>query len=281
MKKQTFLFALISLVLIFSHCRKEETQDQDVTLSTDIMKENAQAEALFDDVANQTQIGMVQAEDSTSNKKSGITSDDNGATITISPFDFHSFPKTIEIDFGSTGVTGYDGKIRKGKITIETTGWYRDSGTVITINTENYEVDNFEIAGEKTITNNGTNVSGNIYYSIDIEGSISDSEGTTEWTSQRIREWIAGEDTFLNPWDDEYLITGTQTGLTKAGENYEIEILTPLHVKLNCRWLTSGSLQITTSSLSEPAIVDYGNGECNSQAVVSYKGKDYSFYMTQ
>lgn len=273
------LIALSLAVTIFNQgCQKEEIRKP--VFPSKIAQDNAVAENAFSDLGNQVQVGITQAQDNIENPgKSLNLMNSTCAIVTITPFDLVTFPKTIDIDYGTTGCYGNDGKLRKGKVHITTTGWYREEGTVITITPEDYTVDGVLLEGIEVVTNNGRNVNDNLYYTVFVDGTATTTEGVIQWTSERENEWIAGEPTVLNPWDDEYLITGTQNGVTAQGETYEIVILEPLHIKLNCGYISAGSLRLTSPNLQSDVIVDYGDGDCDNIAVITYNGQSYTIIM--
>jgi hypothetical protein len=275
---KTFTIATVLAIamLVFS-CDREKNDDKDIL--TRIVQNNAIAESLFNDVGNQVQDGMSVAQDEVSNPdKVGNSIQSNCATITITPFDLTTFPKEIQIDFGA-GCVGNDGRTRKGILNIHTTGWYRDSSTVITITPDQYYVNDFLVQGMKTMTNNGRNAGQNLHYTVEIDGSITNNQGTITFVSERENEWIAGEPTVLNPWDDEYLITGWQNGVTMQSDQYQITITQALHVKVNCKYVVAGTLKLTSSGLQDELTVDYGNGTCDAIAVVTYMGQQYTIVM--
>lgn len=263
----------LSFLLVFVACKRDEKKDNYRSA-----KDNSTAENMFDDVFAQVKDGVVKAQDSVSGKKTQMTTLSLCATITISPFDAVTFPKTIVVDFGTINCLGTDGRYRRGKININTTGWYRDSAAVITVTPENYYVNENKVQGTKTITNQGHNASGHLVYKIDVSNaSVTTSEGLISWESLRYREWIEGESTTLNPWDDVYLITGSADGVNVEGEHFNVTILTPLRIKIGCRWIAAGSLKLTSDGTE--IIVDYGDGSCDASATVTINGNTYNILM--
>jgi len=134
------------------------------------------------------------------------------ATITITPFDLTTFPKIIVVNFGTTNCLCNAGRYRRGKLNLVTTGWVRNSGTVITITPQDYYVNNNKVEGQNTISNKGRNTAGHINYDIVVHGTISTFEGTTSLDCVRNHEWIEGDNTIFNPWDDVFLIRGEAWG---------------------------------------------------------------------
>lgn len=277
MKKNILYFAAMSTLLLasisISSCRKDPENN-----NYQAAKDNATAETMFDDVFKQAQDGTLLAEDSAGGTKMMNSTLSSCATVTITPFDLTTFPKTIIIDFGSTNCLGDDGRYRRGQVNVVTTGWYRDSLSVITVTPNNYYVNDNKVQGVKTITNNGHNTAGNLNYTIIVaNGSVTTSDGTISWNSTRHNEWIEGESTIFNPWDDVYLITGGAEGTTIEGEEFIVTIVSALKVKIGCRWITEGSLTLVSEDLS--ILVDYGTGACDANATVTLNGNVYNIVM--
>jgi hypothetical protein len=247
MKSRIILTLFIALAL--ASCRKEKEAIDNTTAS-----DNNIAENYFSD--------MFKVVDEVSSNTDGIRDISIGCIDTIL-IDTTSSPKRITIDFGTDNCTGYDLRVRKGKIHVTYTGRYRETGTVITVTPENFTVDGFLLQGTKTITNQGPDANGNIAFSINVQGSVTAPANayTTSWNSQRTRTWVEGADT-PTIWDDEYLITGSATGVNRFGESYSMTITDALRAVVGCRWIVSGRLQLTPAN-AETRTIDFGNGDCN------------------
>lgn len=268
MKKLFYICFIISIVGLtgfsLNSCRKAEREEL-----KEISSENSLAEGIFDDVFRQVDNsydGIVNYSKSAS----------SGATVTILPNDSITYPKTLTIDFGD-GVTDARAVTRKGKIIAVFSGHYKDSGTIITVSLENYYRDQYQVTGSKTIVNKGVNANGNLEYSVDvINASITSDEGTISWDSKRTREWTAGYSTpWPKFWDDEYLISGTASGTSMKGKKFDIKISEPLLVKFDCKWISSGKIEITPAG-ADPRIIDFGNGDCDEEATLTIRNKTYN-----
>ena len=156
-------------------------------------------------------------------------------------------------------------------------GAYRDSGSVHTITFNNYFVNDYQIGGSKTVTNEGTNSSGNTWFSIAVTGSITATTGQVlSWSSAREREWIEGESTTV--WsDDVYQITGQASGTGFSGTTFSAVIDSPLLIALNCKWIKEGVLSFTPSN-RQTRVIDYGylDGNCDRLAQVTIGSNTYT-----
>lgn len=237
----------------------------------------AGGENLFNDVFSQSSNAVIKAQDSASGNKSTRATMASCATITITPFDLTTFPKTIVVDFGTTNCLCDDGRYRRGKINIVTTGWFRDSGTVITITPQDYYVNDNKVEGQKVITNNGKNSAGNWNFDIVVHGTVITSEGTFTWNCTRNHEWIEGYNTVFNPWDDVFLIRGQAEGTNINGEDYQVQVINPLRIARSCKWVTAGLLRIISGG--HTLDINYGDGNCDGTIVITLDQTNTSNYV--
>lgn len=277
MKKQLNRIALIALALVvFAACESDKT-----TTNTDDLlsvKENALSENLFDDVFQQvTDAAKTSEDDLNGGSKSTLTG--GCATVTLSPFDLVTWPKTLTIDFGPANCLGNDGKYRRGIILVTLTNWYRQPGSAHTVTFDDYYVNDYKIDGTKTIENNGLNTNSNLSFTITVTNGMITKPDNSQvfWSASRTREWVAGEPTWILL-DDEYLISGTTDGINSVGDTFAVSINVPLHVKVGCPWIMAGELTIERQNFPD-IIVDYGNGICDAQATAVINGVSYPFTM--
>jgi len=275
--KYVLMGLLLSFICVSTSCQKEKTKP-DKKPNFKAIEDNAIAERIFGDVFNQSGKASKDAEAETGGKGGDIIFS-GCPTLTISPFDL-TWPKNITVDFGPTNCLGNDGHNRRGIIHIHATGTWRTPGSVTTVTFSNYYHDEHKVEGTKIITNNGRNADSNFVYTIDVQNAkITKPDNTfLTWASLRQNEWIEGESTILNPFDDAYLVTGNITGVSSGGENYTIDILTALNVHMSCQWIRAGVLEIKIDNIS-PIQVDYGTGACDPYADVLYEGVTYPIVM--
>lgn len=271
------VIAAAAIGLFFSSCKKDDggsntiPQQPNQQSALKSAGDNALAESIFGGIFRQSD---KAARTDAKNSNTGCPA------ITVNPIT--SYPMTITIDFG-TSCTGDDGKIRSGKIIGVLTAPYVDSASVLTITLDSYhEIINgtdYAVQGTETITNLGRNQAGHqIFDVVTTNGVITSVNGTVYWTSQRQNEWIQGDNTWYDVFDDIYLVTGSADGTNSNGETFEINITSPLRVEIGCSWIESGTLEIITQA--NPVItVDYGTGTCDNIAVASVYGYTVTIYM--
>ncbi len=262
------LFIALLTGIIFSGCRKNDSPDADTDTASAF--DNVLAEATFNDVVNisdEASSGSVNSYKGGSSD--GILSNCATVTFTATPTD-----TTMTIDFGPQNCLCKDNRYRRGQIIVTWSGAYKDPGHVHTITFNNYFVNDNQVLGIKTITNDGLNNSGNLSYSIDVNGSIilsaANGGGTITWTSQRTREYIQGANT--PQWsDDVYLITGSASGSSSKGNSFTATIINAVRKEMACYFLVSGTVEFHPSGKATRTI-DFGNGTCDNLATVTING---------
>ena len=180
--------------------------------------------------------------------------------------DFPGFPKLITIQFIDWQVG--EGRVKNGFIYIWTDGPMLAVGTTRIISFEDFTVDGNLIEGTKTITNlDGLNLS------ITLEGGkITFTDGTFITREvERNREWILGMETPFFIWDDEFVFTGTCSGVNREGIEYSNTITEPLLKRMSCRWLVAGTIEMQVGETL--TILDYGDGECDNLATITVNGE--------
>jgi hypothetical protein len=262
------LLICAALTIGFTSCNKNNITDETETAAA----QNLNIAEVEDD---NTQIMADQAE------SNGEISDLRTAFVDNSPVDLIngcavitrdtlSTPKKITIDFG-TGCTNANGVTRKGIIYITYTGRYRAEGTVIHIVSENYFVNENKVDIDRTVTNLGENINGNLTFGIHAERIVTFPDGTTSSsTIDKVREWITGANTPRDFTDDVYRVTGTGTHTSRRGMVYDATTLTPLIRKVVCHQFVSGEVKIVRNgNRTRFGIINFGAGECDNEATVT------------
>ena len=271
------IIAVIGIVVFLSECQKAKLNKETVSA-----EDNATAENLFTDIFK---IIDDMAKNEPGIGKTGSSANGSCAIVTLTPpLPDSTFPKTVLIDFGSSNCTGTDGRERRGKIIAVFSGRYYVAGTVITISTDDFYVDDNKIDGIKIITNNGRNSAGNLSFTIKVDdGMIITSSGDTIlWETTRTAEWVAGESTTPPPityiCDDVYEITGYASGVNRNGREFTMNITQALVKKICCKWIVSGTVEITPKDLNKRTI-DFGDGDCDNKATVMIKKRTFNIIL--
>ena len=193
-----------------------------------------------------------------------------GPTITISRPDSVTFPKTITIDFGTTGFTGKRGNILKGKIIVIVSNkmWKENSSKTITF--DNFYVNDNKVVGSKTVTYKGLNTNNHPYWTVSANDTITRTDGSTViWISERTRERVDDNGTPLNLSDDKYSITGSSSGVNAKGVAYTqvIDENNPLIIYNNYPHFVQGIVTITSDKRT--ATLNYGDGTKDNKATIT------------
>lgn len=273
MKKSIILFLVLPLV--FVSCEKAQLNRETTTTEDHAVAEVAfeELKLSFDDHAN-----------AITDTASIDTSDTNGLsqgcpTVTWTPAwdswdNILSFPKTVRIDFGD-GCVGRDGKERRGELVGTFSDWPWRVNATLTIVPENYFVDDYSVEGQKVHRYLGKNLSGNRHWHVEVtDGLVITPDGATiTWESERETELIKGGEDF-DPTNNVYAITGEARGNNRNGREFEAMIKEALIIEVGCPNVTQGVLDITPEELKTRS-VDYGDGNCDDDAIVTIGNKTY------
>lgn len=285
---KTLNLIIVSVLLLSLLACEKDGNDNVIDSTTTSSRDNTTAENMFADIKKVVE-EAADDEGQTSkigNNKSGYTFG-TCATVTINPaWTSPTWPKVMEIDFGTTNCTGNYGVARRGKLVVTLTGKYRDAGTTLTVQPQDYYVNDIKVEGTKTITNDGYNANNHLSFTVDVVNGKLTYPNNKEitWASTRVNEWIEGDSTtlfthgFAGVCDDVYLITGSANGVNRKGTSYTVTVTSPLRKEICCRWVVSGTLDIVPNG-SDPRILDFGSGTCDNQATITINGNTYNIPM--
>ena len=261
-----FAVAIIGLGMMVS-CEKlkDNVPEEDVEIAED----ESFTDMVFEDIMNEIDAIEAGVTKSTNDGCASITStvQDTVWTITIDYGD--GCEQLIQNRFGIT----IDTIVRKGKVIIERRGFYRQKGSFRTVTLENYSVNGIQIEGTRTIKNMGLDQNNHMWFNISLQnGKITTPDDIViTRNSERERHWVAGENT-PSVFDDEYKVWGNVNGITANGEDYSCTTIDSLYVKIACRLIVGGKVEIVVGD-REPVTIDYGNGECDALATVTRDGQ--------
>lgn len=269
----SFVALFIGGMFLFTSCDKEDnTPAEEVNFTSD---DSARA-AKMDNVAEGTFNIMEQAfvENETGGRglnQLSLFSDCTQISVTTQGNNV-----LVLIDFGDS-CTLNNGNVVSGSILLDYGPLVGGTYTV------NYLYNDF------TFNNNGVSGGGDFLYEIanqegnpqsTLNESITVSFPNTTVTGTRnglrISEWVEGVGT--GTWlDNVYHVTGNwQTEFTN-GFDRNGEVIDVLVRKLSCPFLVSGVLQVTQDGVT--AAIDFGDGECDNQAIFIYNGQEYPIIM--
>lgn len=272
MKKVVSYLIIASLVIGIGACKKRKLNKQ--TTSTE---DNNRADAYFTDVFNVTSSEVTNAENEQLQKgvdivPKALLSVDTCADVTYTFSDDSTYLDTVIIDFGTNNSCEVNGRVRRGKLNIYLTGKFRQAGTVTTIVPEDFYIDDYQVEGQKVITNIGLTPELYWQYTVSVtDAKITAPNGDTfTWESQRTNEWRILQ--------GEFGMTGSASGVNRNGRAFDILITDELVAKTGCKWIVSGTFELTPEDLAT-RYVDYGDGACDNKATVTINDNEYEVNM--
>jgi hypothetical protein len=275
---------ILIFALLLTACNKERSSGglTDEAAVEAITNDN-EADAAYDEVFNNTMgIGSEAGEDLGLTAGVGVFGrmEDNGYvsgrvdsqrcfTITVTPQQPGTFPKTVTLNFGD-GCLGRDGKLRKGKIITVYTGPMRISGSKATTTFDRYKVDSMAVEGTHIVTNNSLS-NNKIFTTTVLNGKLSwDSGRWVKWSTTRTVAQLEGNGTPNFPGDDLFAITGAGRGENSNSKSWAHEIIEPLIKKFSCRWISKGIVHIRIND--KTGILNFGDGQCDNKATITVNG---------
>ena len=178
-----------------------------------------------------------------------------------------SFPVTVTVDFGA-GCKSADSVTRSGSITYVFSGKLSTPGTVISATFNNYTVNGYKLAGTYSITNTSTTsislttavTNGNIVYPNDTSYSFAGSKTVT----------LASGNIAI-PSSLVFNLAGGYGIGSSYGDTLTATVTTPLVHPASCKHVVSGivGFKYTKGSASLNGTLDYGNGSCDSTALIT------------
>ena len=273
------IFALVAVIA--TACEKDQNiMNEDVITAEDEMI----TEAAFDDVFSEVD-GVLNLIDQNnydnSSLKSAMGSDTCPVISIITEGSY--WPRTIVVDYGDgcdVSRNEFKERIRKGKIIVKVSGPMWEEGSSREVTFEDFSVNEFQVEGRRTVTNEGTwdegEYQGKHYFSVLLEGGqVTTPEGQviTKEVS-RTRTFVEGYDTRWDTRDDKWHINGVASGVNRIGQAYTREITTALWKEIGCRFITYGTVLIQAEGRPD-AVLDFGDGTCDPEATITINGETY------
>lgn len=277
--KRISSLVLASLLFVFLYsCQKENSVNSTDTLTSEeavtYSDETMSADASYDDVndiALSAADEEANAREANSNGRLWLFAElrlriGQCAEITVTPDD-STYPKTVVIDFGD-GCLGPDGKFRRGALVLNFSAPVRQPGAVVTLTFRDFYLNRAHLEGTITYTNLKEN--GVYKYSIAVEnGAFTLPSGRGfKFEGAKVVTQVGGMDT-RSIRDDVYSIEGRSKTIYNNGREVVLNIIDPLIKKVNCAWISEGTLKIKIND--RVFKLDYGfpsNGDCDNKALL-------------
>jgi hypothetical protein len=180
-------------------------------------------------------------------------------------------PVTFQITY-LPGFIANDGVMKTGSINITTAKRWSAFNNQVTIDLMNYKVNNIDFSGQLKITrSNSTTVTLEV-----LNGHCSNGSWNIDYRGTKTLTQKQGQNTPNTEADDVYEITGNSSGTNREGRTFETSIISPLVKKSSCKYITSGSLDLTPQGF-KTRTVDFGSGACDDDATYTVNGQTVSF----
>lgn len=247
--------ALFALGVAMTACQRESVEESDNLGTPDI----AASQAMMDDADDQA---SFKSDPTTSLGDQGTIGGVSCPTLTWANTQ-GTFPNTLTIDYG-TSCACVDGRTKSGQIIVEMTDELRTAGAIRTITLQDFYVNGTHLEGTRVVTNITGEGAVEPQFTVVSNGTATFTDGNTaQMSMNHVRTMIAGYDTDeLN--DDVFSVTGSQSGTGRRGRSFTGQIIQPLIRSLDCRWITQGVIEMTSSGRTHT--LDFGNGTCDDQA---------------
>lgn len=263
-----FIFFFTAFILLITSCRREQETDNESQTTTDY----SYCKMGFGTIINTANNITVNEE--------GVRDVNvyTCANVTLFSGDTTNWPfngDTIvfEVDFG-TGCFDHDGRLKQGKLWVSYVSDYANSGGSLKVVPDNFKVNGIEYQGEVVLNNNGNYE----FEQIITGGKCLSSNWTIEYEGTTTMVWLSGHSTPADPYDDVYQISENSNGTNRNGRSFLVETITPIIKKSDCKWISSGIIDITPSGLATRRI-DFGNQVCDSLATITINGNTFNFEM--
>ncbi len=278
MKTKILLFVSMLSIAFFIGCTNETVNEAEPlsTISVDETVLNTEMDATVDDVS-------LIVEDQFDMQKSIIAKTSTPIKSILPPCATITSVLTNEtwtrtIDFGTQGCTLHNGNVVKGKIIITFSKTFTSPIKTISYKLEGFYHNGSLIEGNKTITHElkKSDLLADIHpvttHTIELKITNPDGKVYTR-IGTRVREMVAGFATIGNWEDNVFKVWGYHITTFPNGTKYtfKTEKMQALIFKMSCKmpFPVSGIVEILKNELK--ATLDYGQGECDNKATMTFK----------
>lgn len=167
-----------------------------------------------------------------------------------------------------------NGNVLDGTITISGNTDFSAPTQTISYTFDNFTHNNILVTGNRTMvrTLQSTAAQADIHpvANIAFDFTLTFPNGAVyQRVGNRIREMIIGYNTPLIFIDNIYSVTGSWTTTFPSGLRTST-ITTPLRIEANCANIVSGVISVVGPTFTSS--IDYGNGDCDNQAILTING---------
>ena len=267
--KTKILSLLLVMTLFFVGCSEDSDNQQTSRITSEDIANESKIDASINDVDEiiegqyLIQSGFISKTNSDASyylpSCATITSVLNGTTWTST------------IDFGTEGCELPNGNVLKGKIIFSFSNDFQAQTKIISFTFENFYHNSIQLNGSRTLTWTRANASGHPESSLNTNLTLTLGNGDTYTrTGVRVTEWTEGYDTPNVRSDDVRMVTGNWTTTSPNG-TMSATITGALKKPGNCHYYVEGIITFTKND--NEATLDFGNGDCDNQAILTINGE--------
>ena len=277
MKTKFLLIATCITLSFFISCNSDDkTNDETAkTISNDEIITNSKIDASIEDVTNIAEDQFTAQQNSTNKPGGTIKNFLPSCAVITTVLTNNTWTRTV--DFGMEGCTLENGNSVKGKMVITFSNDFTTSTQTISYTFEGFYHNGKKLQGSKSIvlTKKSTDLLADVHpvATAAIDMTITFDDGSVYIRKGSLtKETIAGYDTWFNWEDNVFVVTGSGSTTFPNGDTFSAEITTPLEFKASCKTsiAVKGILSITKNGAT--AVIDYGNGDCNTLVTVTKDG---------
>lgn len=262
------MIALLATGFLFTSCSKEDSQQDEETVTASLTaeesKQSAEADGVSNDAFNLLEMAYAEIEEAEGRNASLFP---DCVSITVSTENGVTF---VTLDFGF-GCQLNNGTIVSGIVNLTYSEIVAGTRT-ITVTFDNYTHNAKEIAGGGTIYRERNNAQGNPQSTVNLNVDITFQDGTVAAVQgTRVAEWIegVGSGTWL---DNVFSITGDRNIEFSTGFVHQAIVVEALRREVTCDHFVSGVIEITRNN--GEGSLDFGDGTCDNLAVLTVNGEE-------
>ncbi len=270
MKIKLFKTGILSLTVIFflvTSCSKNEdtiTEESSSDFTTELEKQATETDEVSSEALDLVEIAYLEQEENAGRNASFFS---DCVTITISTENGVTF---IDLDFG-LGCELNNGNVVSGIVHL-TYGIPQNETRTINYSFENFVINEKAIAGGGTIFREHSNAHGNPQSTFHKNIVVTFPSGLeVEVNGTRVREWIegVGSGTWM---DNVFLVTGNWSQDFSNGFSRSAIVTEDLRREATCPFFVSGLVEVTRNATT--GVLNYGDGTCDNQAILTVNGEE-------
>lgn len=257
-------------VLLFS-CKKEDVANKKTPIDPKITEQQSIQRHVVNTMQIQSKMIGALLGSTAGKRTSALNGFGDGCYTTYNKDSIGN----MTVDFGTGGCLSGSHTYSGVVVITRNTGSLETAGSWLNLEFQNLQVDSTVFNGTMLVEGYGTNISGNLY------GKITSNLTTGVYSfnkydisgSQVLNLEVIDPDANIED-NETYVISGGGSGTNKNGLSFTNTITAPLEFLSNgCDYLVKGNLHINTPSAPvQDTYIDYGDGTCDDQVLVTENG---------